>query len=110
MSDRNGVVVILVTAPDREGARELSRRLVEERLVACVNLMAGIHSTYRWEGEVEESDEVLMILKARREDVGIVTKRVQELHPYDLPEVIALDIIAGSSEYMSWIRSGTERA
>ncbi len=109
MSDQNGVVVILVTAPDGAQARQLGRRLVEEKLVACVNVMAGVHSIYHWEDALEEADESLMVLKARREDVEVVTKRVQELHPYDVPEVIALDIVAGNAAYTDWIRSETER-
>lgn len=109
MVERNPVVVILVTAPDESVAGDLARRLVEERLVACVNVLPGLRSIYRWQGEVEEAGEVLMILKARRVDVGAVAERVEELHPYEVPEVIALEVTAGHAPYLDWVRSETGR-
>ena len=110
MPDGNNYVVILVTAPDETVAAELGRRLVEERLVACANVVPGLKSIYWWEGAVEEASEVLVLLKARGADVGRISKRVEELHPYSVPEVIATPIVDGLSDYLSWIQAETERA
>lgn len=109
MSDRNNVVVIFVTAPDAETAASLGRALVEERLVACVNIVPGIRSLYRWEGRVQDSAEVLMLLKARGRDFQAIAARVGDLHPYEVPEVIGIEIVAGLGAYLDWVQSETER-
>ncbi|UCF18517.1 MAG: divalent-cation tolerance protein CutA [Gemmatimonadota bacterium] len=109
MSDRNKVVLILVTAPDVQVAEGLARRLVEERLVACVNILPGLRSIYRWQGEVEDSAEALLLLKARRVDVPEISERVRALHPYQTPEVIATEIVDGLADYLDWIGAETER-
>ena len=109
MSDGSNYVVILVTAPDDQIAASIGRQLVKERLVACANVIPGLSSIYWWEGEVEEASEVLVMLKAREADVARIAKRVRKLHPYSVPEVIAAPIVGGSSDYLSWIHSETER-
>lgn len=109
MSDGNNLVVVFVTAPDGSVASALARRLLEERLVACVNIVPGVRSLYWWESEVQESDEVLMLLKARREDVGAIAERVGGLHPYEVPEVVATDVVGGLAAYLDWVRTETER-
>jgi periplasmic divalent cation tolerance protein len=97
------VVVVLVTAPDPEIAGELARTLVQEGLAACVNVLPGVRSVYRWQGAVEESDEVLLLIKLGRGGVDRLTRRVQALHPYDLPEVVALPVTGGLEGYLSWV-------
>jgi periplasmic divalent cation tolerance protein len=109
MSDRNSVVVILVTAPDGQVAEQMARKLLEERLAACVNIVPGLRSLYWWEGEVQSSDEALMLMKARKQDVGAVAERVRELHPYEVPEVIATEVVGGLEAYLNWVRFETER-
>jgi periplasmic divalent cation tolerance protein len=109
MSERNSVVVIFVTAPDEKVAESIARTLVQERLVACANIVPGLRSHYWWDGEVQEASELLMLLKARKSDVQAVAKRVQELHPYEVPEVVALDILGGLPAYVEWIRAETDR-
>lgn len=109
MSDWNNVVLVLVTAPDGEVAATLARRLLEERLVACVNIVPGVRSLYWWEEEVQESEEVLMLLKARREDVGAIAERIRGLHPYEVPEVVATEVVGGLTAYLDWVRAETER-
>ena len=99
--------VVLVTAPDRETAERLGADLVEERLAACANLVPGVTSIYRWEGAVERDEEVLMVLKTRTERVGTLVRRVEELHPYDVPEVLALPVDAGHAPYARWVRDAT---
>lgn len=103
-------MVVLVTAPDGGTAESIGRKLVAERLVACVNIVPGLRSLYWWRGQLEESDEVLMLLKARREDVSSIAARVRELHPYEVPEVVATEVVDGLGAYLDWVQSETERS
>ena len=82
--------VVLITAPNAECAESLARALVEERLAACVNVVPGVRSFYRWEGEVQDDPEVLLIIKTSADRCSALAARVEELHPYDLPEVLEL--------------------
>lgn len=109
MSDRNNIVVILVTAPDGSVAEKLARNLLQERLVACANIVPGLKSLYWWSGAVEVSDEVLLLLKARSEDVAAVAARVKALHPYEVPEVVATAVVGGLDSYLEWVAAETER-
>jgi periplasmic divalent cation tolerance protein len=95
--------VVLVTAPDRDAAGRIARALVEERLAACVNAVPGVRSTYRWQGAVQEDDEVLLVIKTRADRVAALADRVRALHPYDLPEVLALPAAGGSADYLGWV-------
>ena len=108
MSAPEFVVVLVTTADAEEGAR-LGRALVEERLAACANVVGPIRSIYRWEGAVEEADEHLVLLKARGADVAALEARVRALHSYDVPEVIALPVTAGSAPYLAWLADSTAR-
>ncbi len=99
------VRVILVTAPDADCASTIARTLVTERLIACANVVAGVRSIYRWEGAVQEDEEVLLVLKTTTDRCDAVASRVKALHPYDLPEVIALPVDGGSADYLAWVRT-----
>jgi periplasmic divalent cation tolerance protein len=99
------VVVVLVTAPDEAVARRIAEGLVEGRLAACVNLVPGIRSIYRWEGALQDDREMLMLIKTASERLDALTARVHELHPYDLPEVLALPAVGGSLPYLAGVRS-----
>ncbi len=99
------VRVVLMTAPDLEVARELGRRLVEERLAACANIVPGLRSIFRWKGEVRDESEVLLVLKTTRSVVGALVERAASLHPYDVPEVLALPVVEGYRPYLDWVRS-----
>ena len=100
-------VVILSTAPDADTAEQLSRTLVEERLAACVSRVGDIRSIFQWKGEVEESNEVLLILKSHARVAPKLTQRLAEIHPYEVPEILVLPVAAGSAEYLDWIRKET---
>lgn len=100
-----GVCVILVTAPCGQDAERIAETLVGENLAACVNRVEKIYSTYTWKGEVCGDREDLLIVKTRRDLVPRVIDRVREVHPYDVPEVIALDVTAGSEDYLDWVRT-----
>jgi periplasmic divalent cation tolerance protein len=95
--------VVLVTAPEPETAARIARTLVEERLAACVNVLPGIRSTYRWKSEVQQDDELLLVIKTRADRLVTLTGRVRDLHPYEVPEVIALAVDGGSADYLAWV-------
>jgi uncharacterized protein involved in tolerance to divalent cations/ADP-ribose pyrophosphatase YjhB (NUDIX family) len=97
-------IVVYVTAGSPEEADRLARSLVDERLAACVNRIKSVQSVYRWQGKVEQSEEELLIIKTSRDRFAAVEKRVRELHSYSVPEVIALPVIEGSSNYMKWLK------
>ena len=101
------ICAVLITAPDEQTALALARALVEARLAACVNLVPGVRSVYRWQGVVQDDGEILMIAKTRRARLVELQRRVHELHPYDVPEVIALPVGGGSEAYLGWIVSET---
>ena len=109
MSGRSGdrVMVALTTAPSAEVAERIGRSLVEERLAACANVVPGITSIFRWKGAVERESEALVILKTTAADVEALERRVVELHPYEVPEVIAWPIEAGHGPYLEWVRAET---
>lgn len=99
-----GAYLVFVTGP-RDGALlDLARRVVDERLAACVNVVDGLHSVYRWEGSVEEDREALALLKTTAEGLDRLRGRVLELHPYDEPEFLAVRADGGSASYLRWIR------
>ncbi len=98
-----GVCTVLMTAPDRETALRVVRALVEERLTACANVIPGLRSVYWWDGEVEEADEVLALLKTREDRVAALMERAVALHPYDVPEVLVADVSEGFGPYLEWV-------
>lgn len=97
------VMVVLVTAPDADKAAEIARTLVEEKLVACVNVIPAIRSIYRWEGRVEDASEALLVLKTPRFRMKELVDRVTALHPYEVPEVVALSVADGHGPYLDWV-------
>jgi len=97
-------IVVYVTAGSAEEADRLAHTLVEEKLAACVNRIKAVQSVYRWHGRMERSDEELLIIKTRKDCFSALEKRVRELHSYDVPEVIAVPLVAGSAEYLSWLQ------
>ncbi|HWP66219.1 MAG TPA: divalent-cation tolerance protein CutA [Candidatus Limnocylindria bacterium] len=105
----DSIVVVLMTASSEDEAHRLGRVLVDERLAACVNVLGPMRSIFRWAGAVQEEREHLLIAKARRADVERLTARVQALHSYEVPEVLALDVAAGAAPYLAWVRESTTR-
>lgn len=100
-------VLVMTTVPDRDTGERLVRQVVEDRFAACGNLVGGVTSVYRWKGELETADEVLVLLKTRKALVSEVFERVAELHPYEVPELVALPIDAISNTYSRWVREET---
>jgi len=99
-------IVVYVTAPEKEAA-VMAKRLVEERLAACVNLVPGVRSFYWWKGKIEDDPEVLCMIKTRASLFDALRDRVRELHSYEVEEIIALPIIAGNQPYLDWIQANT---
>ena len=97
-------LVVLSTAPDAEVGGAVAATLVRERLAACVNIVAGVRSLYWWDGEVQDDSEVLLVCKTDAGHLDALTAALIEQHPYDCPEVIALPIVGGSDDYLSWLR------
>lgn len=108
MADNSEFQFIYMTAPDRETALDIGRKLVEERLVACINVVDNMSALYWWQGEVQQDTEAIMIAKTRDDLVPKLIETVVELHPYDCPCVVALPIDAGFAGYLEWIRNETQ--
>lgn len=96
-------IVVLVTAPDPAAAARLATALVEEGLAACGNLLPGLRSIYRWEGKLCDESEALLLLKTARGRFAALEARVRELHPYAVPEILALPVAEGSEPYRRWV-------
>jgi periplasmic divalent cation tolerance protein len=106
MNDKD-VLVVLSTFPDPDTAAGVGRALVEESLVACVNVVPGIRSIYRWNGAVQDEPEVLMIAKTTAGRLAPLRDRLLALHPYDTPELVALRVADGHHAYLSWVVDAT---
>jgi periplasmic divalent cation tolerance protein len=96
-----------VTMPDAEQAMSLARVLVLEGLAACVNVVPGVHSVYVWEGRLEEDEEVLCLIKTRPAVFDRARQRILDLHPYEVPEILAFAVHDGSPAYLDWLRKAT---
>ena len=96
-------IVVLTTCESLDQARTLARALLEQRLAACVNIVPGATSIYRWKGAIEEAPEVLLAIKSRRDLFPQLQAAIAHLHTYEIPEAIALPIIAGSDAYLHWL-------
>ncbi len=107
MSSDERALVVLVTAPSAEEAAELGRALVDERLAACATLVPAVRSIYRWEGKVQDAGEALLVLKTTRDRFEALRDRTIALHPYEVPEVIALPVELGSGPYLAWLARET---
>jgi periplasmic divalent cation tolerance protein len=99
------MLMVFTTFPDAETAARAVRALVEERLIACGNLLPGARSLYRWEGRIADQPEVVAILKSRKQDWPALMSRLHELHPYQTPECIAVRIASGSPGYLAWLEA-----
>ena len=103
MKEAGAFRVVLVTVGSEDEASKIARSLVEERLAACVNIVPGVRSIYRWQGAVEDESEVLVLIKASADSLEDLEKRVLALHSYEVPEILALPIDRGSEAYLAWL-------
>ncbi|MHC3129941.1 MAG: divalent-cation tolerance protein CutA [Candidatus Bathyarchaeota archaeon] len=101
-------VVVIMTVPNREEAVKIVRTLLEEKLIACANLMDPVSSFFWWQGKIAEEKEVLVIMKSHKTLFKKLSERVTELHSYDVPEILALPIVNGSQAYLDWMNAALE--
>lgn len=102
-SGRPGVLIILMTAPDAGEGERIAGRLLEEGLIACANIVPRVVSLYRWEGELRRDEEVLVIMKTTASRASQLVARTEELHPYDVPEVLVHEVAGGAARYLNWV-------
>lgn len=106
----NKYIVVFITAPSEDSGRQIAKALLEKKLAACVNIVAPVNSLYIWQGEIHDDEEVLLIVKTRAglfEDELIPA--VKAVHPYDVPEIIALPVLLGDLGYLDWIEAETTK-
>ncbi len=103
MSGTEERVVVLCTVPNAEDGARIARAVVEAGLAACVNVVDGLRSIYSWKGEVCDDREALLVMKTRRDRFEALAERVVSLHPHEVPEVVALPMVAGHAPYLAWI-------
>lgn len=101
------VRVVLCTVPSEDVGVQIARQLVDEHLVACVNILPGVRSIYRYQGKVEDDRELLLVMKTSHDRLDALIPRVRELHPYEVCEVLALEVTAGSQPYVDWVLAET---
>lgn len=108
--DHPNARLLLSTFADEESALSVLRQLLEERLIACGTLIPGVRSLYRWKGKIEEASEVFVLMKTDQKNASRCMSRIQELHPYEVPELILLDLEAVADPYALWIREALEKS
>lgn len=101
------VLLVYCTCPDAASAGSIANALVDERLAACVTTLPQVRSTYRWQGRIEHADEQLLLIKTTAACLPALTARVQALHPYELPEVLAVESAGGLAPYLDWVAEQT---
>lgn len=101
--DAADIVVVLVTVPSREVGERIATAVVEAHLAACVNMVDGLRSIFYWEGRVQDEREVLLLVKTRGDRLARLEARIRALHPYSVPEFIALPVVAGHRPYLEWV-------
>ncbi|MDX2011770.1 MAG: divalent-cation tolerance protein CutA [Myxococcaceae bacterium] len=104
------IVLVLSTAPSEDVAASLARTLVDERLIACANLVPQARSIYRWQGVVQDESEVLVLMKTQRRRLPALEARLKALHPYQVPEMLVFPATSGHTPYLAWVRSETTAA
>jgi len=100
-------MLILCACPEKNSARKLARIMLEERLAACVQLLPQVESLYRWQGQIEQAEETLLLMKTTKARWPALRDRLAELHPYEVPEIVALDIADGLPAYLKWVADET---
>lgn len=103
----NDTLLVITNMPDAQSAAKLARQLVEERVAACVNQLAPCTSTYRWQGSIETATEVPLLIKTTKDAYPHLEKLICDIHPYELPEIIAVPVGAGLPAYLGWVNSET---
>ena len=103
------VLLVLTNVPDDASAHIIARNVVESRLAACVNVLPAVRSVYQWQGKVEEATEVTMLIKSTQDRYADLEAAIKAMHPYDVPEIIAVSVAAGLPAYLNWVLSETKK-
>jgi periplasmic divalent cation tolerance protein len=103
------LIIVLMTASSKKEAENISHKLLEERLIACANIIDGVSSLFWWKQKIEHENETLVIMKSSEKLFKEITQRIEELHSYEVPEVLALPIVAGSQRYLDWMKTNLEK-
>jgi periplasmic divalent cation tolerance protein len=103
------LLLVYCTCPDSESAESISRKLVEQGAAACVSRLSGVTSTYLWQGIIETSAEILLLIKSSNKQYPELEKIIVSLHPYELPEIIAVSVDQGHPDYLHWVKQCTEK-
>jgi len=98
-------ITILVTAANKQEAEKIAQQLLKAKLIACANIIDSISSIFRWSGKIEKAEECLVLMKSRRELFEEITRKVKELHSYEVPEILAIPLVDGSKAYFEWMES-----
>ena len=105
MSENKAYLLVLCSCPDQEVATTIAENIVAQHLAACINIVPGIKSIYHWQGNVESAEESLMLIKTHQEKLSSLQNTITSMHPYEVPEIISLDISDGLPKYLQWISS-----
>lgn len=105
----NDMLLVMTNVPDRQSALALAETLVNARVAACVNCLPGIQSVYRWQGKIEQGEEVTLLIKTARERYADLEGVIRNEHPYDVPEIVALPVEAGLPAYLVWVAEETSK-
>lgn len=106
---RTQAILVMTNVSDAFAARRMARQLIEQRVAACVNCLPAVQSVYRWQGEIEEATEITLLIKTTRALYAETEAAIKLLHPYQLPEIIAIPIVEGLPQYLDWIEQETKR-
>ena len=109
MAETDGYIVVITTSPDQATAEMIAGQLVEDFEAACVQIVPAIKSFFRWQGKLEHAEEHLMLIKTRADKYDEIESKIRNLHPYEVPEIIAVPVTAGLSDYLIWINDNTKR-
>lgn len=102
-------LIVLCSCPDQESAERIANHLVENRLAACVNISSQVRSVYRWQGEIEQADEYMLSIKTTASSYDELELAILSIHPYELPEIVAIPIVTGLQNYLGWINQCTKK-
>ena len=103
------LILCLCTCPDKKNAQSIAKILLEKKLAACVNIIPGIMSMYRWQGKIQQDDEVLLLIKTRAINYSPLEKTIIQHHPYDVPEVLSFNIETGFADYLRWVEKNSDQ-
>jgi len=108
MTPKDEIIIVFTHVPNKACAEHMAQTLVSEQLAACVNISSPVTSVYRWQGNIETTEEIALSIKTTRQGYDRLADRIRALHPYELPEVLAIHVNAGSQEYLRWVAAGVQ--